>query len=121
MRMSVVDSFMAGYSSASWANWCARNSCITKDTPPPFIPPSTTFGYTPAAQALDQFRLVGLSPIPLLLCSERGYDQRHRNPPGGTAMSLLDHPDAQALLADAVVTPEQVRGCQDRLTAFLQR
>jgi SRSO17 transposase len=36
-------------------------------------------------------------------------------------MSLLDHPDAQALLADAVLTPEQVRGCQDRLTAFLQR
>src|SRR5512146_1576558 len=36
-------------------------------------------------------------------------------------MSLLDHPDAQALLADAVVTPEQVRGFQDRLTAFLQR
>jgi SRSO17 transposase len=36
-------------------------------------------------------------------------------------MSLLDHPDAQALLADAVVTPGQVRGCQDRLTAFLQR
>ena len=31
-------------------------------------------------------------------------------------MSLLEHPDAQALLADAVVTPEQVRGCQDRLT-----
>lgn len=36
-------------------------------------------------------------------------------------MSLLDHPDAQALLADAVVTPAQVQGCQDRLTAFLQR
>jgi SRSO17 transposase len=36
-------------------------------------------------------------------------------------MSLLDHPDAQALLADAALTPEQVRGCQDRLTAFLQR
>jgi SRSO17 transposase len=36
-------------------------------------------------------------------------------------MSLLDHPDARALLADAVLTPEQVRGCQDRLTAFLQR
>ena len=33
----------------------------------------------------------------------------------------LDHPEAQALLADAVVTPDQVRGCQDRLTAFLQR
>ena len=38
-----------------------------------------------------------------------------------TPMSLLEHPDAQALLADAVVTPEQVRGCQDRLTTFLQR
>src|SRR5512142_1948379 len=40
---------------------------------------------------------------------------------GGTAMSLLDHPEAQALLADAAVTPDQVRGCQDRLTAFLGR
>jgi len=36
-------------------------------------------------------------------------------------MSLLEHPDAQALLADAVVTPDQVRGCQDRITTFLQR
>lgn len=36
-------------------------------------------------------------------------------------MSLLVHPDAQALLADAIVTPEQVQGCQHRLTAFLQR
>jgi SRSO17 transposase len=36
-------------------------------------------------------------------------------------MSLLEHPDAQALLADAVVTPEEVRGCQDRITTFLQR
>ena len=27
-------------------------------------------------------------------------------------MSLLEHPDAQALLADAVVTPDQVRGCR---------
>ena len=36
-------------------------------------------------------------------------------------MSLLDHPDAQALLADAAVTSDQVRGCQDRLTTFLQR
>jgi SRSO17 transposase len=36
-------------------------------------------------------------------------------------MSLLDHPDAQALLADAVLTPAAVRGCQDRLTDFLQR
>ncbi len=36
-------------------------------------------------------------------------------------MSLLDHPEARALLADAAVTPDQVRGCQDRLTAFLRR
>jgi SRSO17 transposase len=36
-------------------------------------------------------------------------------------MSLLDHPDAQALLADAVLTPEQVLGCRDRLTEFLGR
>jgi SRSO17 transposase len=36
-------------------------------------------------------------------------------------MSLLDHPDAQALLADTVVTAEQVQGCQDRITAFLER
>src|SRR5512144_33863 len=36
-------------------------------------------------------------------------------------MSLLDHPDAQALLADAVLTPDEVRGCQDRLTSFLER
>src|SRR5512135_1956629 len=48
MRMSVIDCCMAGDSSASWANRCACNSCITKDTPPPFNPPSTTFGYTPA-------------------------------------------------------------------------
>src|SRR4051795_13175294 len=36
-------------------------------------------------------------------------------------MSLLEHPDAQALLNDAVVTPDTVRGCADRLTGFLQR
>ena len=36
-------------------------------------------------------------------------------------MSLLEHPDAQALLADAAVTPDQVRGCQDRITSFLGR
>jgi hypothetical protein len=42
---------MAGYSSASWAIWCARNGCITKDTPPPFNLPSTTSDYTPASGA----------------------------------------------------------------------
>src|SRR5512143_88324 len=36
-------------------------------------------------------------------------------------MSLLDHPDARALLADAAVTPDQVRGCPDRLTSFRER
>jgi hypothetical protein len=36
-------------------------------------------------------------------------------------MALLDHPDARALLADAVLTPEPVRGCGGRLTAFLER
>jgi SRSO17 transposase len=40
---------------------------------------------------------------------------------GEIAMSLLDHPEAQALLADAILTPEAVEGCQGRLTAFLQR
>lgn len=36
-------------------------------------------------------------------------------------MSLLDHPEAQALLNDATLTPEAVRDCVDRLTGFLQR
>src|SRR5437588_13095675 len=36
-------------------------------------------------------------------------------------MSLLQRPQAQALLADAVVSPAAVRGCQEHLTAFLQR
>jgi SRSO17 transposase len=36
-------------------------------------------------------------------------------------MSLLDHPEAQALLADATVTPDAVQDCSDRLTAFLER
>ena len=36
-------------------------------------------------------------------------------------MSLLDHPDARAILADAVLTPDAVRGCEDRLARFLDR
>jgi SRSO17 transposase len=36
-------------------------------------------------------------------------------------MSLLEHPEAQALLNDATVSPEAVRDCTDRLTGFLQR
>jgi SRSO17 transposase len=36
-------------------------------------------------------------------------------------MSLLDHPEAQALLADAEVTAAAVRGCRGRLERFLRR
>jgi SRSO17 transposase len=36
-------------------------------------------------------------------------------------MSLLEHPRAQALLADAEVSAEVVRGCRQRLERFLQR
>lgn len=36
-------------------------------------------------------------------------------------MSLLERPQARALLADAVVRPAAVRGCQEHLTEFLQR
>src|SRR5258706_11845300 len=46
---------------------------------------------------------------------------RRWSPNGVPAMSLLDHPEAQALLNDAVLTPEAVQGCADRLTAFLTR
>jgi SRSO17 transposase len=40
---------------------------------------------------------------------------------GDIAMSLLDHPEAQALLADAEVAPDDVRGCRDHITRFLKR
>jgi hypothetical protein len=36
-------------------------------------------------------------------------------------MSLLEHPEAQALLSDATVSPDSVRDCTDRLTGFLRR
>ena len=36
-------------------------------------------------------------------------------------MDILDHPDAQALLQDAELSPQAVRSCADRLTAFAQR
>jgi DDE superfamily endonuclease len=36
-------------------------------------------------------------------------------------MSLLEHPDAQALLADAEVSAADVRGCHHRLEHFLRR
>jgi SRSO17 transposase len=36
-------------------------------------------------------------------------------------MSLLEHPKAQALLADAEVSAAAIRGCQGRLSAFLAR
>ncbi len=36
-------------------------------------------------------------------------------------MSLLDHPEARALLNDAIVSPDSVRSCKRRLTTFLRR
>ena len=36
-------------------------------------------------------------------------------------MSLLEHPDAQALLADCEVSAAGVRGCGQRLERFLHR
>jgi SRSO17 transposase len=36
-------------------------------------------------------------------------------------MSLLEHPEAQALLSDATVSVDVVRDCPGRLSAFLQR
>lgn len=36
-------------------------------------------------------------------------------------MDILDHPDAQALLADADLSPDAVHSCAGRLTTFLQR
>lgn len=36
-------------------------------------------------------------------------------------MSLLEHPEAQALLNDATVSPDTVRDCTDRLAGFLRR
>ena len=38
-----------------------------------------------------------------------------------TGMSLLEHPQAQTLLADAQVTAGQVHGCRRRLGSFLER
>jgi hypothetical protein len=36
-------------------------------------------------------------------------------------MSLLNHSEAQALLNDAIVSPDADRNCADRLMDFLQR
>jgi SRSO17 transposase len=38
-----------------------------------------------------------------------------------TGTSILDHPEAQALLDDAVLSPAAVRGCERRLTEFVAR
>src|SRR4051794_9703210 len=46
---------------------------------------------------------------------------RIRTPHGGPEMSLLEYPEAQALLSDATVSPDTVRDCTDGLTGFLQR
>jgi hypothetical protein len=36
-------------------------------------------------------------------------------------MGVLDHPQAQALLADAELSADAVRSCADRLVCFVQR
>jgi len=36
-------------------------------------------------------------------------------------MTILEHPEAVALLADATVSTEEVRACRDHLTRFLKR
>ncbi len=36
-------------------------------------------------------------------------------------MSILEHPEAQALLDDATVSADTVRGCSDRISDFLRR
>src|ERR1700726_30778 len=41
--------------------------------------------------------------------------------PVEAAMTILEHPDAQALLQDAVLSPDAVRSCAHQLTAFAQR
>ncbi len=45
------------------AKWCARNGCITKDTPPPFDLPSTNSGYTPGKNrpTTNKGRLAGVT------------------------------------------------------------
>ncbi len=40
---------------------------------------------------------------------------------GDATLSLLDRPEAQALLADADVSADDVRGCRDPRTRFLKR
>ena len=35
--------------------------------------------------------------------------------------SILEHPEAQALLEEAVLSPQAVKGCESRLTRYLQR
>ena len=38
-----------------------------------------------------------------------------------TGMSILEHPEALALLEQTVLSPQAVRGCESRLTRFMQR
>src|SRR4051795_2156995 len=62
---------MAGYSSASWAIGVLFSDCITKDTPPPFTSPNTTFGYTPTRKrplAVAPMSLKNPDRIAGLLC-----------------------------------------------------
>jgi LacI family transcriptional regulator len=57
---------MAGYSSASWAIWCARNGCITKDTPAAFRPPVNDFWLYP----LESWLVSLPKPVGVMACND---------------------------------------------------
>src|SRR3954469_11278579 len=65
---------MAGYSSASLAIGVLFSDCITKDTPPPFTPPNTTFGYTPFRGG-RRFKPDQLGAVVLTAAAERVEDE----------------------------------------------
>src|SRR5262249_29971580 len=75
MRTSVVDTLMAGDSSARGGHWGARNGCITQDNPPPLRPPSTTSVYFPVSHPKGPTH-----PVP----------PDHQNTPGQTASMTND-------------------------------
>src|SRR4051812_32297064 len=93
---------MAGYSSASWASWCARNGCITKDTPPPFSLPSTTFGYTPVRGGETLYfrgwsgqdrriRMVYCRTCKRSFSERKGTVLEHARLPDDKALAILKH------------------------------
>src|SRR3954453_22488425 len=74
---------MAGYSWASWAIGVLLSDCITKDTPPPFTSPNTTFGYPPLGQSEGDFEFgalgLGVSRTGGIVTMVELADQLHRS------------------------------------------